>query len=299
MVLERNPNYWDAPKPYLDELIFKPIPDAAQRADTFISGDGDLVDYVTASLDTKRIEDKGFKFGGTDLFGGQGVWFNTTKAPFDDVRVRQAFVMALDPADLNDQVTGGGAQMVDTIFPKSSPFYADIPQTVNQPDQAQKLVDAYVAEHGDINFRLVYSAPQATWAPAMAQQLEELKGVTVQLDLVTDPATRLQQRDFDATFGAIVGIDPMPQIMRLTSSSASNAGAYSNADLDALLQDAAASGDTAKRKDDYTKAQQIIVDEVPFYFLYSGLYRTAPGKDLKGYSVYDVGEVDFPALWKG
>ena len=31
MVLKRNPTYWNAPKPYIDELTYQVIPDDAQR----------------------------------------------------------------------------------------------------------------------------------------------------------------------------------------------------------------------------------------------------------------------------
>ena len=36
---ERNPDYWDEGKPYLDRLIFRVIPDAASRAAAFETGE--------------------------------------------------------------------------------------------------------------------------------------------------------------------------------------------------------------------------------------------------------------------
>src|SRR3712207_9406565 len=41
-VLERNPNYWDKPKPYLDRMIIRFMPDAAGRSAAFEAGDLDL-----------------------------------------------------------------------------------------------------------------------------------------------------------------------------------------------------------------------------------------------------------------
>ena len=38
IALDRNPNYWDQGKPYLDRIVFKIIPDAAGRAAAFETG---------------------------------------------------------------------------------------------------------------------------------------------------------------------------------------------------------------------------------------------------------------------
>ncbi|MFM9616221.1 ABC transporter substrate-binding protein, partial [Streptomyces niveiscabiei] len=42
IVYERNPTYWDKPKPYIDRLVVKFIPDAAARAVAFEAGTVDL-----------------------------------------------------------------------------------------------------------------------------------------------------------------------------------------------------------------------------------------------------------------
>lgn len=298
MVLERNPDYWDSPKPYLDELTFRAITDAAQKADTFLAGDGDMVEFVSASVDVQRLRDQGVEFLTADLFGGQGIWFNQTTAPFDDVRARRAFALALDLEALDDQVTGGASEMLSSIFPESSPFYVGLTQSVNDREAAQQLVDEYVSENGELSFSLVYSPVHELWAPSIAQQLGELDGVSVELELVSDPATRIQQREFDATFGAISGADPVPNINRLMSESSANAGGYANPELDELLTSAGTSGDVAERAELYGQAQQIIFDDVAFLWLFGGIYMTAASDQVHGHQVYNLGEVDLPALWK-
>ena len=40
---KKNPNYWNQPYPYLDEIEFRPIPDALNRRDALLSGSIDLL----------------------------------------------------------------------------------------------------------------------------------------------------------------------------------------------------------------------------------------------------------------
>ncbi len=56
-VLERNPNYWDKPKPYLDRVVIRFMPDAAARAASFEAGDLDLGSSAPVPLsDLPRFE---------------------------------------------------------------------------------------------------------------------------------------------------------------------------------------------------------------------------------------------------
>ena len=43
MVLEKNPDYWDKDKIYLDRIILKPLPDAQSRFASLQSGEADLI----------------------------------------------------------------------------------------------------------------------------------------------------------------------------------------------------------------------------------------------------------------
>ena len=52
--LERNPNYWNAPKPYLDVAVARFIPEAAARA--LESGEAQLANKSIALSDIDRFE---------------------------------------------------------------------------------------------------------------------------------------------------------------------------------------------------------------------------------------------------
>ena len=55
-IFERNPNYWDKPKPYLDRVIARFIPDAVARAAALESGSVDLGNAVIPISDVERFK---------------------------------------------------------------------------------------------------------------------------------------------------------------------------------------------------------------------------------------------------
>ena len=112
MVLEKNPDYWNKGHPYLDRIILKPLPDAQSRFASLQSGEADIVwdDEYDADNIMKAQKDPKMKVHTYAGSGAQVYAFNTKVAPFDDVRVRQALVMALDRKKMSQAITNGLAQ---------------------------------------------------------------------------------------------------------------------------------------------------------------------------------------------
>jgi len=58
MVLEKNPDYWDKGRIYLDRIILKPLPDAQSRFASLQSGEADIVWDDEASADNIQRAEK-------------------------------------------------------------------------------------------------------------------------------------------------------------------------------------------------------------------------------------------------
>ena len=110
----RNPEYWQKDAkgnrlPYTDAVEWVWVPDPATRVAAMRTGQVDFVRGLNADTYValaKSIPDmRLFRLG---LAGGSAIAFNTKKAPWNDVRVRRAFGMALDRKALGDQVVGAG-----------------------------------------------------------------------------------------------------------------------------------------------------------------------------------------------
>src|SRR5437016_1368282 len=118
MVLEKNPDYWNKGHPYLDRIILKPLPDAQSRFASLQSGEADIIWDDEADADNIQRAQKDPKLT-VHTYTGSGAQvyaFNTKVAPFDDVRVRQALVMAIDRKKMSQAITNGLAR------PASNPY---------------------------------------------------------------------------------------------------------------------------------------------------------------------------------
>ncbi|UQR65875.1 ABC transporter substrate-binding protein [Bradyrhizobium sp. C-145] len=109
MVLEKNPDYWDKGRPYLDRIILKPLPDAQSRFASLQSGEADIIwddendaDNIMRAQKDSKLTVHTYKGSGAQVYA-----FNTKVAPFDDVRVRQALVMAIDRPKMSQAISNG------------------------------------------------------------------------------------------------------------------------------------------------------------------------------------------------
>ncbi|HMU12430.1 MAG: ABC transporter substrate-binding protein [Bacteroidetes bacterium] len=125
MVLERNPVYWrqDAEGralPYLDAVRITFDPDRNAEFDQFLKGRVTAlfelpVDRLSALKDSvdPATGEKRFTFLSVPGYASQFYCFDIHHPPFNDVRVRKAFALAVDRRTLVDQVLGGLASPAD------------------------------------------------------------------------------------------------------------------------------------------------------------------------------------------
>ena len=107
VVLQRNPDYWDSGRPYVDQYTILSTPDAATRLAAFRTGQSDIM--WVASLSEAETVRKTNPQAQVQAFHNTlapfGVALAQDRPPFNDVRVRRAISMAIDRQ-----------RMVDTVF---------------------------------------------------------------------------------------------------------------------------------------------------------------------------------------
>jgi peptide/nickel transport system substrate-binding protein len=148
LVVEKNANYWQEGLPHLDKITFRPIPDEDTRLSSLQSSDIDVMQSLRQAtvvrareLDAvNNFEHLGSNSGGTTM--------NTSRPPFDDVRVRQALAHAMDQEALIEVLGGKGVTPVQTqFFSPDSPYYSESLEE-SYPgydvDKAQELYDSYI-----------------------------------------------------------------------------------------------------------------------------------------------------------
>ncbi len=159
--LEKNESYWDAPKPYLDELTIRTVADYNQRLNAATTGAADL-SMESSWTSLERAESAGLATQVTSTGGGQFAAMNFRRAPFDDERARRAVSLAVDLDAANTVVYNGEGEIPRTFFPEDSPYYADIPLSETNTEEAQKLFDELAAEGKPVSFTyLAYPTAEA------------------------------------------------------------------------------------------------------------------------------------------
>ncbi|MBB3660815.1 peptide/nickel transport system substrate-binding protein [Rhizobium sp. BK650] len=287
LVYERNPDYWDQPRPYLDQLIVRFIPDAAARSIAIETGEIDLAPSTPVPLsDLERLkelpgiafEPRGYQYAN----GISRIEFNLERPFFKDIRVRQAFAHVIDrKVILNTINYGYGAAITGPINPNLSRWYDGNLKTYPiDLAAAEKLLDEAGYPRGKdgvrIRINLDYVPSGDTYPRGSEYIRQALAKVGVDAtvrsqDFATYTKRIYTDRDFDFAFEGMSNLfDPTVGVQRLYWSKNfkpgvpfSNGSAYSNPKVDALLEAAAIEVDPNKRVEQWREIQKILVEDLP------------------------------------
>jgi peptide/nickel transport system substrate-binding protein len=277
VVLERNPLSWAA-VPKIERVRFAVVPDAITESLELEKGSGDVAVNslpmdsvpVLASRPDLQVEDT----VGTQI---QYLAFNLRDPLLKDARVRQAISCAIDRGLIIQTLMHGHAQPAQSMLPVSHwAFSSDGPRFEYDPARAARLMDEAGYRRGSdgIRMHLIMKTSNVEEIRLLAAVLQQqLARVGIALELRSYEFATFYS---DVTRGAFqmyslrwIGGNEQPDIFSYAFSTArfspkgANRGHYSNPHLDALLDDAAASADTARRRADYVEAQQILARDLP------------------------------------
>lgn len=106
---DRNPNYYEEGKPYLDEVVYKIVPDQGARIAAYRTGDSDTISGLSPEELESLLKSTPDTIINEVMMATQSLIFmNAEREPFDDVRVRKAISLAVDRQNAVDSIFGGG-----------------------------------------------------------------------------------------------------------------------------------------------------------------------------------------------
>jgi peptide/nickel transport system substrate-binding protein len=278
IVLERNPDYWDAPRPHLDRLIVRFLPDPSSMANALETNSIHFGTPIYADLarltqsPSLELYPLNTPFNSTVT----SLEFNLDRPVFRDARVRQAFAHATDRDFLVKNVWFGNGTAADSPIPKSMTAFhaANLPAYEFDLGKAEALLEAAGQKRGanGIRLTLFLDAYPVEYLQQTAQLLRSnLSRIGVHLNVrSTDPAEFIQRvytkRDFDAiVYGASSGPDPVIGVQRFYWSknfapgvAFSNGAHYANPEVDRLLLAAQTETDSGRRRSLYEQFQVIV-----------------------------------------
>jgi peptide/nickel transport system substrate-binding protein len=302
MILEKNPDYWDKDKIYFDRIILKPLPDAQSRFASLQSGEVDLIWDDEFSADNIQRAQKDSKLT-VHSYTGSGATvtaFNTKVPPLDDVRVRQALVMALDRKKMSQALTNGLARPATNPYGDGS--WVKCKDDGALPEDAEKA-KALIKEYGKpVEFKMLVTAtPRGRATGQVLQQFWKRVGANMEIEQV-DQATippRAFMRQFQVTPWRIVDLaDPDVQMYaNFRTGSPVALANYSNPELDQLLDRARVTADQAKRAEDYCAISRLINKEAIWYWTFQNTYYAMSSAKVKGLPKMYSGIVDVSRVW--
>ncbi|SCL21699.1 peptide/nickel transport system substrate-binding protein [Micromonospora nigra] len=288
--LDKHDRYWEPGVPYLDGMDFTFNPDDNARAAAIRSGTVDFLwrpapEFIDA---LKRDED-------LKWYGGSGslslhLRLNTSRAPFDNVKVRQAIYLALDRQEILNVANSGFGTPLNAGYLPPDRFGALSEPVYGEPDieKAKSLLaEAGYPDGFETNLLVIAtSAFQVRSAEVEQQQLAKI-GIKVTIESVeaTIADTKTKSADFDmyqSGFGLTYDPDE-----RFTASFLSggglNYGNWSDPEYEDLVVRARSELDRDKRDELYQQAEKILAERGPVAMTFLNADFDVVQKDVMGY----------------
>jgi peptide/nickel transport system substrate-binding protein len=294
VTLVRNDDYSSPPAdaegtglPYLDSIVWRFIPDSASRYAALQSGEAQVID--NAQPDTIRSAESDDTIEELDAprpGAANRIELNSGKAPFDDERVREAFIRAVNVDDGIQSLFFGTAERSYSPLSSVEPLGLSLPDlfTVDTDAAADLLDEAGWAERDGEGYRVKDGKRLSLDFPVSTNQsipAEQSLFEQIQADARTAGfEVNLHPLDLSSWYGALaendynlvsapytkVGPDVLRILYHSDSITPAPSGYFANlaqvddAELDELLTEASATSDGGERADLYERAQRIILE---------------------------------------
>jgi len=286
IVYKRNDNYW-GDKAEWSDIIVKPLSNNSSRVAALLAGDVDMIDFVpTADIETLKNNDK---VSISQTVSNRVIYMHIDTArdkspfvtdvngnpmdknPLKDLRVRKAISMAINRKGIVEKVMEGVAIPAGQLLPEG--FFAISPNLKVEPYNPEGA-RALLKEAGwGEGFGLTIHGPNnryvndAKIVQAIAQMLTRV-GIKAKVDTMPKNVffprgSKLEFSFMLVGWGAGSGepSSPLGSLLHTYDKSkgfgSSNRGRFSNAELDAALEEALATVDRKKHGDLLIKATEI------------------------------------------
>jgi peptide/nickel transport system substrate-binding protein len=282
--LVKNADYWNKQVvAKLDKVTFRFINDPQAQAAALKSGDLDAFpEFAAPELMSSFDGDARLatKIGNTELKVVAGM--NNARKPFDDKRVRQALMMAIDRKTVIDGAWSGLGTEIGSHYTPNDPGYQDMTGVL--PYNVEKA-KALLAEAGYPNgFTFTIKSPQMAYAPRSAQVMQAMFaeiGVTMNIEPTEFPAKWVKDvmtsRDYDMTI--VAHAEPLDIDIYSRDPYYFN---YKNPAFNDLMKKVQETPDPAEQAQFYGEAQKILAEDVPALYLFVMPKLGVWDKKLKG-----------------
>jgi oligopeptide transport system substrate-binding protein len=278
--LEKNPLYWDAGDVALNTIDALPIDNSITAYNFYASKVADVIldKGLTPSSLIPELKTRP-DFHAAPFLGNYFIRFNVTRKPFDDVRVRQAFAMAIDRDRIVKKITQAGEPPAYSFTPPGTAGGYQPPKMFGRDLQRarQLLAEAgYPGGKGIPTVTYLYDNKKLNEDIAVEIQSMLSDGLGVHVELQKQEwkvyLNSLSRLDYDFARSSWVGDynDPNTFIDCFLTGGGNNRTGWSNKEYDALVAAAGLESDDIKRLQILHQAEDILLNQgtpiCPLYY---------------------------------
>jgi len=291
----KNPNFRDAARVAISEVIYIPVEDEGTSLKRFQAGEL----QIALKFPTDKIQNVRSSFGPqlreVPGLGTTMLMLNHQAKPFNDPRVRRALALAIDRNVLTERILRGTAKPAYTIVPPSvsqypteQPSYAAEPMAKRQAEARQLLVAAGFSQAKPLKFTMQYftEAKTRTLAVAMVSMWRAV-GVNCELinkdlgSVISTVRAGNYQVSLYAWFSSFD--DPSTFLDLLTTKQRGSLSGYSNPAFDRAFNEGNIISDLSARNRALAGAESIAMADTPVIPLFTSVSQRLVSSRVKGW----------------
>lgn len=304
IVLKKNPEYWQEGKPYLDGVEIMPVPEDNTRLLKLQAGEIDIAGRIPFNSIQQLEENPAIDMHVDPIAQVDMININTTREPFNDLKIRQAMNYAVDNQLIIDSVLFGHGSPSGSFLPPMKHFNSNLLYEKDL-EKAKQLIEESSKPNGFKTTLKVGAGDQIAQQIAVIVK-EQLAQIDIEVEIIQlDEGIKREQianMDYDLSKQLLVSdvIDPDElTIFGVVSTGGINSyyTGYENKGVNELARNAQLEQDEEKRKDMYYEIQKTVHNEAPFIFLYYPPSTSATQNYVEGFKVLTTGSYRLEDVW--
>jgi oligopeptide transport system substrate-binding protein len=278
VVVDRNPNYWNAHHVRLSRIVFYPIENASTQEAAFRSGQLHVTNDVPLSKIALYLRNQPEILHLDPFLDTAFLRFNTGRKPFNDPRVRQALARAFDRTALVRDVTLGGQQPAHCLTPPGLPGYTARASIPDDFAGARRLLAeaGYPGGHGFPHVEIQFTTLELNQRLLETVQQMWRRELGIQVSLANKEQrvwlNDERLRNYDLSYAHWMGdyVDPSTYLELFTTDSGNNSTGWSSPEYDHLVATASSALDSSRRVEFYQQAEALLLQEAPIAPIFFG-----------------------------
>lgn len=318
VTLVRNDAYFGKNGPYLDEVVFRTIPNATAQAAALERGEVSEILSRVQPVDAQRLQSNPSVVLVKPSVAARitGLWPNLRSKPLSDLKVRQALSLAADRERMTSQITFGQAKTARAPIASTSAYFdSTLPALTRDVAAANKLLDdagyKRAADGTRFSLKLLHVSTISDFAKTAQILKESFDEIGVKIEIVAAETTTTLDAIFKnwafdlGVYSATMGPEPSKTWTAwfttdgINKAYFTNAEGYSNSQVDQLIRDSGNIIDKTQRGNSYKAIEQILMKDLPVIPLWEPVFISGHRAEFVGaFDQPDDRYIFFGSTWK-